>query len=96
MLLKALSDETRFKIIRFLLDGEKCVCEIIPHAGREQSTVSAHLLRLEAAGILASRREGRRIIYGIKNPKVYGIFDVLGIGALKGKKGEVLLEVHEL
>ena len=42
-ILKALSDETRLKIVEFLLDGEKCVCEIFPHVKRTQSTVSIQL-----------------------------------------------------
>ncbi|PIU02664.1 MAG: ArsR family transcriptional regulator, partial [Candidatus Diapherotrites archaeon CG09_land_8_20_14_0_10_32_12] len=36
-ILKALSDDTRLKIVEFLLNGEKCVCEIIPHTKRTQS-----------------------------------------------------------
>jgi len=77
-LLKALADETRFKIIEFLLGGEKCVCEIVHHVNRTQSTVSIHLGNLEYAGILASRREGKKIFYKIKDRKVCDIFKALG------------------
>ena len=77
-LLKALADETRFKIVEFLLDGEKCVCEIFPYVKRTQSTVSIHLGNLEDAGILASRREGKKIFYKIKDKKVCDIFKALG------------------
>ena len=35
-LLKALADETRFKIVEYLLEGEKCVCEIFPYVKRTQ------------------------------------------------------------
>lgn len=76
--LKALSDETRFKIVRFLLDGEKCVCEIIPHVKKDQSTVSIHLGKLESAGILESRKDGRKVLYKLSDPRVCDIFKALG------------------
>ena len=77
-LLKALADETRYKIIEFLLEGEKCVCEIFPYVKRTQSTVSIHLNNLEDAGILESRREGKKIFYKIKDVRVCDIFKALG------------------
>lgn len=84
-LLKAMADETRFIILDFLLSGEKCVCEIFPHVKRTQSTVSIHLNNLEDAGILESRREGKKIYYKIKNLMVVDIFKALG-----NNKGKVL------
>jgi ArsR family transcriptional regulator len=77
LVLKALSDGTRFKIVEFLLDGEKCVCEIFPHVKRTQSTVSIQLSKLEKSGILESRRDGKRIYYKIKDPRVRDILKVL-------------------
>ena len=67
---KALSDETRLKIVEFLLNGEKCVCEIATHVGRMQSTVSLQLAKLESLGIVTSRRDGKKIYYRITNQKV--------------------------
>ena len=84
-LLKALADETRFKIIEFLLDGEKCVCEIFPYVKRTQSTVSIHLGNLEDAGVLESRREGKKIFYKIKDKRVCDVFKALG-----DAKGKIL------
>jgi len=84
-LLKALSDDTRFKIIEYLLDGEKCVCEIFPYVKRTQSTVSTHLGNLEDAEVLESRREGKRIFYKIKDKRVCDIFKALG-----NPKGKIL------
>jgi len=76
--LKALSDDTRIKIVEFLLDGEKCVCKIFPHVKRTQSTVSIHLGKLEDVGILKSRREGKKIYYKIADLRVCDIFKALG------------------
>lgn len=86
MILKALSGETRFKIVEFLLDGEKCVCEIFPHVKRTQSTVSIQLGKLENSGILESRREGKKVFYSLKDPRVCDVFRALGYQ--KGRKTE--------
>ncbi|MEM4215075.1 MAG: metalloregulator ArsR/SmtB family transcription factor [Candidatus Pacearchaeota archaeon] len=82
-ILKALSDETRLKIVEFLLDGEKCVCEIFPHVRRTQSTTSIQLSKLESVGIVESRREGKRVFYKIKDYRVCDVFKALGYA--KGK-----------
>lgn len=74
---KALSDETRLKIVRFLLEQEKCVCEIVPHVKRTQPTVSIQLAKLETMGILSSRREGKSVYYKLKNKKVREILHCL-------------------
>ncbi len=75
---KALCDETRLKIVELLLNGEKCVCEIYPHVKRTQSTVSIQLGKLENWGILASRRDGKKIFYRIDNRIICDIFKALG------------------
>jgi len=76
-LLKALADDTRFKIIKSLLDREKCVCEIVPYVKKTQPTVSFHLSNLEDAGVLESRREGKKIFYKIKDKRVYDVFKAI-------------------
>ena len=86
-ILKALSDETRLKILELLLDGEKCVCEIFPKVKRTQSTVSTQLGTLEKAGLIESRRQGKKIFYKIKNPVVCNVFKALGYS-----KGALLKE----
>jgi len=86
-ILKALSDETRLKILELLLDGERCVCEIFPKVKRTQSTVSIQLATLEKAGLIESRREGKKIFYKIKDVVVCDIFRALGY-----KKGALLKE----
>jgi DNA-binding transcriptional ArsR family regulator len=60
---KALSDETRLKILAYLQDGELCVCDIIEALGKPQSTVSHHLFLLQTAGLIKSRKQGRWILY---------------------------------
>ncbi len=80
---KALADATRLKIIRFLLNGERCVCEIYPYVKRTQSTVSIQLKKLERAGTIASRRKGKYIFYRIKDKKILNIFRLMGYNKRK-------------
>jgi ArsR family transcriptional regulator len=75
-ILKALGQPTRLKIVEFLRDGERCVCEIFPSIGEEQSNTSRHLNMLQTSGILARRKEGLKIYYAIKHPEVLAIVDL--------------------
>jgi len=87
-ILKGLSDETRLKILEFLLDGEKCVCEIMPYVNRTASTVSIQLSKLESANLVESRREGQKVFYKITNYKVIDVFKVLGFSKSKVLKSK--------
>ena len=82
-ILKAFGDETRLNILKFLLNGEKCVCEIFPHIKRTQSTTSIQLSILKKAGILDSRKKGKKVYYFISDKKVYDIFRVFGFSKAK-------------
>ena len=70
---RALSHETRLKILFYLMDGERCVCDIVKHVGKSQPTVSNHLSRLQKDGILTSKREGQWVYYDITNERARGI-----------------------
>jgi len=76
-LLKCLGEETKHQIVKSLLNKELCACEIPPIIGRTQSNTSMHLAKLVKNNILKSRREGKKIIYSIKNKKVKKIIKVL-------------------
>jgi ArsR family transcriptional regulator len=64
-LFKALSDETRLRILCLLLDGELCVCEIMAVLQLPQSTVSRHLAYLKNSGWVDDRRCGVWMYYSI-------------------------------
>ncbi len=78
-LFKALGEETRYRIIEVLLKGERCACDISKLINRTQSNTSMHLAKLNELGITKFRKEGKRVIYSIKNEKVYEIFKALRI-----------------
>lgn len=60
---KALSDETRLRIVGLLGEGELCVCHIEAALELSQPMVSRHLATLRAAGIVEARREGTWMHY---------------------------------
>ncbi len=62
---KALSDETRLRILNLLLERECCVCEIVQALGISQTRSSRNLGILQDAGFLKARREGLWIFYFI-------------------------------
>ncbi len=63
--LRALSDETRLRIMKVLLERECCVCEIMQALDISQSRASRNLGILQDAGFLKARRDGAWIIYSI-------------------------------
>ena len=74
---KALADPVRLKIMEFLRDGEKCVCEIIPHVDIAQPLVSRHLKILRDSGLVRVRKEGNRRYYSVTDPRIFGIIDAV-------------------
>ncbi|ACM93512.1 transcriptional regulator, ArsR family [Nautilia profundicola AmH] len=63
----ALKDETRIKILKFLLKhNELCVCELEASFNMLQSRLSRHLKILKDAGFLNSKRDGKKVLYSIK------------------------------
>ncbi len=78
-LLRAMGDETRIKILQYLLNGEKCACTIVPFIGKAQPTVSQHLKILVEAGILDVRRDGTNMLYKIKSDRAVRIMEILNI-----------------
>ena len=62
-LFKALSDETRLRIVALLSHGELCVCHLESGLDLPQPTVSRHLAVLRAAGLVETRREGSWVYY---------------------------------
>lgn len=67
---KALSDETRLRILSLLLaEGELCVCDIIAELAQPQSTISRHLSYLKKTGWVKDRRCGLWMYYSVAEGK---------------------------
>ncbi|MCG0278814.1 MAG: metalloregulator ArsR/SmtB family transcription factor [Thermanaeromonas sp.] len=63
--LKVLADPTRMKIIKFLLERDMYVCELVAVMNIAQPTVSQHLRRLKAVGLAEEKKEGQRVRYRV-------------------------------
>jgi ArsR family transcriptional regulator len=62
---KALSDETRLRILNLLLERECCVCEVMQVLDISEPRASRNLSALYDAGFLKLRREGLWALYSI-------------------------------
>ena len=74
----ALSDETRFKIVSCLLEGERCACVIPKLVGRAQPTVSLQLKKLVKLGVLEARRDGKKVMYRVRDSRVTRVLEAAG------------------
>ena len=73
----ALADPVRLKILEYLRDGEKCVCQIVPHVGLAQPLVSRHLAILKRCGLVRDRKKGNRRFYSVTNPAIFKVIDAV-------------------
>src|SRR5208337_3384154 len=55
---RALSDQTRLRILNLLQGGELCVCHLVAVLDVPQPTASRHLAYLRRAGLVVARKEG--------------------------------------
>ena len=74
LIFKALSDETRLRIVKLLEKGELCVCDIVAALDIVQPKASFHLGVLKEAGLVIDQPVGSRRVYYI---------DPDGLGALR-------------
>ena len=68
---------TSYAILKALQQGDRCACELPPIISKTQSNTSMHLAKLLKEGVVASRRDGKKIIYRINDKRISRIFKVL-------------------
>ena len=59
---KALGSPARLILVRTLIAGERCVCDLVEACGLGWSTTSKHLDVLREAGVVSSDRRGQNAI----------------------------------
>jgi ArsR family transcriptional regulator len=69
-LFRALSDETRIRILKVLVERECCVCEVMQALNISQSRASRNLGILEDADFVQSRRDGLWIVYSVDKQRM--------------------------
>ncbi len=67
---KAISDETRLKIIDMLSCGEMCACDILEGLSISQSTLSYHMKTLTDSGLINAERDGAWMRYTLNKERI--------------------------
>ena len=81
---KALSDETRLRILNLLLERECCVCEVMQTLDISQTRASRNLSVLYDAGFLKLRKDGLWSLYSIDREGMQDYFSDLVEAVMKG------------
>lgn len=74
-LLKALAHPARLRLLNALRENEECVCHLTALLHQRQAYVSQQLMFLRRAGLIEDRKDGLRIYYRIKDPRVFEVLD---------------------
>lgn len=93
--IKALSDETRLRILNLLYQGELCVCELEALLDINQSNASRHLSRIVNAGIIKYEKRAQYVYYRINLDiliKYPFIKEILGNGLIEEKRYQIDLD----
>ncbi|HUX47762.1 MAG TPA: metalloregulator ArsR/SmtB family transcription factor [Dehalococcoidia bacterium] len=91
-LCKALSDETRLRILSILLERECCVCEVMQALDISQTRASRNLAALCEAGFLKLRKDGRWSLYSINRDEMNEYLADLVQAVTKALKGNKTVE----
>jgi ArsR family transcriptional regulator len=89
---KALSDETRLRILNILLERECCVCEVMQALDISQTRASRNLAALHEAGFLKLRKDGLWSLYSVDRDDMNEYLADLVRAAAKTLKGNSTLE----
>ena len=95
---KALSDETRLRILNILLEKECCVCEVMQALDISQTRASRNLGVLYDAGLLKLRKDGLWSLYSIHKEGTKGYLQDLLQAAVKAleKNKQVVMDRERL
>lgn len=72
-LLKAMAHPLRLALLSALLDGARCVHELVDATGATQPLVSQHLRVLRSADLLSREQRGREAVYAIADTHIHHI-----------------------
>jgi len=77
--IKAMSDETRLKIIDMLSCGEMCACDILEGLSISQSTLSYHMKILADSGLVRAERDGTWMRYTLNKERIAAVLEFFAI-----------------
>ena len=90
--LRVLANEDRLLLLCQLSQGECCVSELLELLGIQQPTLSQQLGVLRSEGVVATRRDGKRIYYQIADPRLLILLETLYQLFCKPAQGANLLK----
>ena len=76
---KALSEETRLKMLKIMGMGEICVCDLVSVLNVSQPKISFHLNVLKEAGLIKDRKQGKWVHYSINDSDMFKRFLMLSV-----------------
>lgn len=85
-LTQALSDPIRLGVLQHLMAGAATVSELVSVTGTTQPNLSNHLLVLRQRGLVRGVKQGRHMLYEIKDPTVAQLIETLTVLAGGGPK----------
>ena len=74
-LFRALGDHERLRLLSCLREGELCVSDLSEVLGDAMSSISQRLKVLRQEGLVARRREGKRVLYALADDHVVMLLD---------------------
>ncbi|OIJ98440.1 ArsR/SmtB family transcription factor [Streptomyces colonosanans] len=90
-----LASSARLHLMWALAQGESDVTHLADRVGGALPAVSQHLSKLKLAGLVRSRREGRRQVYYVDDPDIVTVVRLM-VGQLTERAEEATAPVHGL
>lgn len=69
-ILSALGDAERLRLLHLLVEGERCVSDLVDLTGARTTTVSQRLRVLREHRLVTSRRDGKHVYYRLADDHV--------------------------
>lgn len=90
---KALSDETRLRVLNLILERECCVCEVMQALEISQSKASRILSTLHDVGFLKLRKDGLWSLYSVDSDGMDAYLKEILVATRRAFKGNRLMEM---
>ncbi|MEK2478488.1 MULTISPECIES: ArsR/SmtB family transcription factor [Streptomyces] len=91
-----LASPPRLHIVWALAQGESDVSGLAERVGGALPAISQHLSKLKLAGLVRSRREGRRVVYFVDDPDTVAVMRTLVVQLAARSEGVSPARLREL
>lgn len=89
-LLKAITNETKLRLVALLLENQLCVCELEEITDIRQVNISKNLSSLKSAGVVEVRRDAQRGFYSLTDNFLSNTHFINHIRELKLKEPQLI------